>query len=79
MGNALAGRAIVTAEVTAMRIYQVLVVGSLVALAACKTDDADTAGAPAADSVANDRGEAGRDENGRPVGATDPIVPGPTE
>jgi hypothetical protein len=70
-----------------MHIYQVLVIGSFVALAACKTEDADMAGAPAAESVANDRGEAttpqpsesARDQNGRPVGATDPIVHGPSQ
>lgn len=70
-----------------MRIYQVLVIGSFVALSACKTNDADTANvAPVAEQTpANDRGEPSAekqesavDANGRPIGATDPIrVPTP--
>ena len=64
-----------------MRIYQVLVIGSFVALAACKTDDADTNVAPVVEQTpANDReaATAGKqddavDANGRPIGATDPI------
>jgi hypothetical protein len=69
----------------AMRIYQVLVIGSFVALAvACKDETADTSPAPAAEAPANDVGgqtsdatpapsDSAYDANGRPAGAVDPI------
>ena len=75
-----------------MRIYQVLVFGSFVALAACSgADPVDGAAAPANDVSAAPSGETSTnvprnegepaaekqdeavDENGRPIGATDPI------
>jgi hypothetical protein len=76
----------------AMRIYQVLAIGSFVALAACSgADPGDGVAAPANDVSATPGGETSTtvprneadpatgkqddavDENGRPVGATDPI------
>jgi hypothetical protein len=69
----------------AMRIYQVLVIGTFVALAvACKDETADTA-TPVAEAPANDTGtqasdvapapstDSAYDANGRPAGAVDPI------
>ncbi|QGZ96275.1 hypothetical protein DSM104635_03133 [Terricaulis silvestris] len=76
-----------------MRIYQVLAIGSFVALAACTgADTGDSVAAPANDvsatpgggetstTVPRNEGEPAAekqddavDENGRPIGATDPI------
>ena len=75
-----------------MRVYQVLVIGSFVALAACTgADTGDGVATPANDVSATPGGETSTtvprneadpatgkqddavDDNGRPVGATDPI------
>jgi hypothetical protein len=90
----LAASRFVFAMETAMRVYQVLVIGSFVALAACSgADTSDGVAAPANDvsatpgvggetSTTMPRSEADAptgkqddavDENGRPIGATDPI------
>lgn len=64
-----------------MRIYQVLVIGSFVALAACRSEDTvDASAPPVQPAPANDQGAIDRgavDEHGRPIGATDPITPSP--
>jgi hypothetical protein len=76
-----------------MRIYQVLVVGSFVALASCSGADTSDSGATPANDVSATPSPSGEtsttvprneadpatekqdavDENGRPIGATDPI------
>ena len=65
-----------------MRIYQVLVMGSFVALAACTEEDR-AASAPVSEVVlANDVGDAtvpSGEPSNRPEGAVDPMRPPPTQ